>query len=234
MSATLIKKNYKKTVSRFTMPHTIQDLPKILTLLPVNGAVIFPKGQLPLPILTPKHFSIIADVWNTHKFIGLVQLDTDSSENHSKPTFYKAGSVGKILDMNEFDDGRFYVTVAGICRFNIARNLFESNDIYRAEVDYTPYENDLVDEADFTFDRTKLLFELGKYFKRLDIDANWDEIQHVSNEKLITALAMACPFTSSERQALLQCASIREQSKLITSFVEMANMEPNIFKVTCH
>ncbi len=215
-------------------PKDFKNLPKILTLLPVQGAVLFPRGQLPIPILTPKHFSVVADVWHTHKIIGLVQLNSDEITDDANPSIFKAGSAGKITEISELEDGRLYATVTGICRFNILRELTTQDEMLRAEVDYEPFEGDFIHDGDFTLDRTKLMLELGKYFKRLDIDANWEEIHRIPNEKLITALAMACPFTSSERQALLQCTSMKDQSRMIISFIEMANMEPNLYKITCH
>ncbi len=212
----------------------VKELPAVIPLLPVQGAVLFPRGQLPLPILSSKHFSAIAEVWHTHRIIGIVQPQVHDVEISSYPQFFSAGSAGKIMEMSEFDDGKLYITVKGICRFDIIEDLDPMADVRRAKVDYSSYTADLAIEADFSLDRSRLLKELNTYFKRLDIDANWDELQKIPNEKLVTALAMACPFTSGERQALLQCSNITEQSKLITSFIEMANREPNIFKVIFH
>ncbi len=211
----------------------IKNLPSILPLIPLQGAVLFPKGQLPLPIISPKHFSAVADVWHTHRVIGIVQ-PLDHEELKRSPSFFKAGSAAKMTDLGEFDDGRLYVTVTGLCRFDITEDLTPLGDVRRARVDYSAYASDLVAEMDFSLDRPKLIKELTTYFKRLEIDADFDEMHKIPNEKLITALAMACPLTSSERQALLQCSTIVEQSKLLTSLIEMANKEPNMFKITCH
>lgn len=212
----------------------IKDLPEVISLLPVQGAILFPRGHLPLPIMTPKHFSLVAEVWNTHKYIGIVQLNATDSDDPLRPTLFASGTLGKITEISEFDDGRLFANITGVCRFDVVRELAVEDDVRKASVSYHAYEGDLVSEVDFSFDRSKLLKELGTYFKRLDIDANWDEIQSVPNEKLITALAMACPFTHGERQAILQCTSVREQSQLITALIEMANREPNITNITCH
>lgn len=212
----------------------IKDLPKILPLLPVQGAVLFPRGQLPLPIVSSKHFSAIAEVWHTHRTIGIVQPQLSDMDGAAHPLFYASGTAGKITEMNEFDDGKLYVVVKGLCRFDIVQDIDPTAEVRRAKVDYAPYAMDLAVEADFSLDRARLIKELGTYFKRLDIDANFDEIQKIPSEKLITALAMACPFSAGERQALLQCTTMTEQSKLITALIEMANKEPNIFNVTCH
>ncbi|MBX9976952.1 MAG: LON peptidase substrate-binding domain-containing protein [Alphaproteobacteria bacterium] len=212
----------------------IKDLPKILPLLPVQGAILFPKGQLPLPIVSPKHFAAVAEIWHTHRIIGIVQPQALDMDGSTQPLFYTSGSAGKIIEMSEFDDGKLYVIVTGLCRFDIVQDIDPKAEVRRAKVDYSAYTMDLAVEADFSLDRPKLLKELSTYFKRLNIDANWDEIQKIPSEKLVTALAMACPFSVGERQALLQCSTMTEQSKLITSLIEMANKEPNIFNITCH
>lgn len=224
--------SHKKLITR--MLTKIADFPKIIPVLPVQGAALFPRGHLPLPIVTPKHFSLVAEIWHTNKYIGIIQLNPESSENPTLPALFSSGTLGKITEINDYDDGKLFANIQGICRFDLIREVEANTNVRRAEVSYEAYEADLVHELDFNFDRPKLLRELGKYFKRLDIDANWEEITSVPDDKLITALAMACPFTQVERQAILQCASIKEQSQLITALLEMANREPNIFSVTCH
>jgi hypothetical protein len=210
----------------------IQDLPTVISLLPVQGAALFPRGQLPLPIMTARHFSLVAGVWHSHKYIGVIQKK--SSDEDALQVFH-AGTLGKVTDIQESDDGRLVASILGLCRFDVVRIITVADDApMTAEVTYAPYEGDLVAESDFSFDRVHLLRELGTYFKRLDIDANWDEIQAVPNERLITALAMACPFSHGERQAILECSTIKEQSTLLTSLIEMANKEPNFLSITCH
>lgn len=210
----------------------IRDLPAVISLLPVQGAALFPKGQLPLPIMTARHFSLVAGVWHTHKYIGVIQKK--STEDNTLQVF-DAGTLGKVTDIKEDDEGRLFASILGVCRFDVIGTIkVQEESPITAEVSYASYESDLVAESDFTFDRAHLLQELSMYFKRLDIDANWEEIKSVPNERLITALAMACPFTHGERQAILESPTIKEQSKLLTSLIEMANKEPHFLKNTCH
>ena len=224
-----------RSVERYGMKILdIKDLPSIISLLPIQGAVLFPRGHLPLPIMTPKHFSLVAEVWNTHRYVGVVQLNPDDSSDPTSPNLFSSGTLGRVSEINEFDDGRLFANITGVCRFDVIKEIKGEGEVRHAVVSYDSYAGDLVTDVDFAFDRSKLLKELDAYFKRHDIDANWEEIRTVPNEKLITALAIACPFTNGERQAILQCASIKEQSQLITSLIEMANREPNTANITRH
>ena len=53
------------------------DLPRTLAVFPLNGAVMFPKGQLPLNIFEPRYLNMIDDALAGDRLIGMIQ---------SKPT----------------------------------------------------------------------------------------------------------------------------------------------------
>ena len=44
-------------------------------------------------------------------------------------------------------------------------------------------------------------------------------------ERLVTSIAMVCPFEPSEKQALLEAPDLDERAELLTAIVEMAVMD---------
>src|SRR5204863_9965826 len=77
-------------------------------------------------------------------------------------------------------------------------------------------------EDDPGFDRDRLLRGLMAYFQHHQIQADWDAITSVPGERLVTSIAMICPFEPSEKQALLEAPDLEERARLLTAIVEMA------------
>lgn len=201
------------------------DLPTYLPLLPVHGTVLLPRTQLPVPISQGfQGFSFLLESLKFSKMIGVVQ-PVSSSYIPQKVELFRSGCVGNIADISEMEDGRLMVTIAGICRFSILNEITNDKGYKEAEVSYKRYEVDMVEEVDFSFDRERLMKALNSYFKTLDITPNWQEICNTSDERLITALTMVCPFDPREKQVLLEAPTLQEQSKIITTMVEMAALE---------
>ena len=46
----------------------------------------------------------------------------------------------------------------------------------------------------------------------------------VPGERLVTSIAMICPFDPSEKQVLLEAPDLGERARLLTAIVEMAVM----------
>ncbi len=212
----------------------IDTLPTLLPLLPLHGAVLLPRAQLPIPIFEVDYLSMVADSLKSHHIIGVVQpilKDMNVEENIS---LFRSGCAGKISDISEIEDERLLVTLTGLCRFDIVEELPVENGQRKATVCYDRYTQDLIEEIDFTFDRPRLLKALKPYFKSVDITPNWQEIGQTSNEKLITALAMVCPLEAREKQALLETPTLKEQSQMFITLIEMAAMGKADHSISCH
>ncbi|MBI1954379.1 MAG: LON peptidase substrate-binding domain-containing protein, partial [Proteobacteria bacterium] len=193
----------------------IDQLPKELGVLPIYGAVLMPRAQLPVPILEQRFLQLLSDGLKKERLLGLVQpiLAEDEHLQNNEPPLFKAGTLAYITDINVAEENKIFIILTGICRFDIETEIKDSEKPYRiVSVNYNRYQADLVQEADFNFDRDKLLKFLKLYFKNHDISANWQEIEATSNEKLVSALTMLCPFDPREKQAVLELPTLREQS----------------------
>ena len=54
---------------------------------------------------------------------------------------------------------------------------------------------------------------------------NWKAIEKCEDEKLITTLAMLCPFSDAEKQTLMEANSLNERAKLMKVILEMSILE---------
>jgi Lon protease-like protein len=71
------------------------------------------------------------------------------------------------------------------------------------------------------------LASLRLFFKVHGISADWDAIIETPDERLITSLAMICPFEPCEKQALLEADDLCERSRVLTALIEMAVIDPS-------
>ena len=212
-------------------------LPEEIPLILVRGAVLMPKAQLPLPLFDHIPLPLIAAGGEVQKMIGLIQPNCalkETVEDIDHLSLYSIGTRARINEINELSDNKVLVTLEGICRFRLL-DKYETEEGYpMAKVSYNEFLGDLVEENDFIFDRGTLMEKLKLYFKRLDIHVNLDEINKVSNQKLITALTMACPFRPSEKQVLLETLNPKDQSGVITALMEMTPSVPQDDLITYH
>ena len=88
--------------------------------------------------------------------------------------------------------------------------------------EWREFARDLAGDDEPGFDRDRLLRGLRAYFQHHKIEADWDAITSVSGERLVTSIAMICPFEPSEKQALLEAPDLDERARLLTAIVEMA------------
>ena len=213
--------------------HDHQNLPTELPLLAVQGAVLLPRSQLPIPINELIHLEMVFDMLRTHQMIGIVQPVSahNITDDDASPVF-KTGCVGKILDLHEIEDSQFVVTLKGICRFKIIEESTSQDGYRQALVNYDDYPLDCVEDSDFSFDRPRFLKALEQYFRVVDINPNWQEIDKTSIQKLIAALTIVCPLEAREKQALLEASTPKEQSQLMMTLIELAGREGT--SATCH
>jgi len=208
-------------MSRSPFDPTVDQLPPALPVFPLSGVLLLPGGKLPLNVFEPRYLSMTRDALRSDGLIGMVQ-PLDGLAEAPVPELYRLGCVGRITSWSETDDGRYLVTLSGLCRFDLGEELPERNGYRVFAADYAPYRRDFEDAPEGVVDRKRLMAALRVYFKLQNIDADWKSIEGSSDDRLITTLAMVCPFAASEKQALLECPDLTERGRVIIALFEMA------------
>ena len=192
-----------------------KDLPSILPLYEANGIILLPRAQIPLMLQGKQEKALVECAFQEgHRLIGIIQANPDGG-------YFQKGCVGRITN---FQDGaQVYITLGGLCRFKM-EEVLEDEPVKKAKVSYEGYENDLEDSPSDPFvDRSRLLNLLKDYLEDQDILANWEEINHASDDLIISSLSMACPFQPIEKQALLEISSLSERCDMMIALMEMAS-----------
>ncbi len=204
------------------------DLPGELALFPLTGALLLPRGRLPLNIFEPRYLAMTRHALAHGRLIGLIQPMAEGQPGLSAPDatpLYPIGCAGRIVAFQETDDGRYQITLRGVCRFTIAAELSMVDGFRRARPDFEPFPGDLVEAPDGGIDRERLLASLRGYFELQNIEADWASIERTPDERLVTTLAMVCPFDPAEKQALLESTDLAGRAKLLIGLVETALRE---------
>jgi uncharacterized protein len=196
-------------------------LPAIIPIFPLAGVLLLPRGRLPLNIFEPRYLAMTRDALAGERLIGMVQ-PTDPGAAGSNPPVYPTGCAGRITSFSETEDGRFLITLTGICRFHIREELPLLDGYRRVVPEWGEFASDVEDGPEPAFDRQRLLRGLRGYFQQHQISADWDAIASVPGERLVTSVAMICPFEPSEKQALLEAPDLDERARMLTAIVEMA------------
>ena len=198
----------------------IADLPETLSVFPLPEALLLPRGRLPLNIFEPRYLAMFDDALKTpHRLIGMVQ----PADNSRPPPLRSVGCAGRIVSFSETEDGRYLVVLAGICRFAPVEELEGFTPYRRVKADWSRWAHDLgkrdIDEG---FDRPAFLALLKRYFAAAGLSTDWDSLKEADEEMLLNSLAMLCPFSAEEKQALLEADRLTDRRASLTALMEFA------------
>jgi hypothetical protein len=204
---------------------SVGDLPRELPVFPLTGVLLLPRGRLPLNIFEKRYLAMFDDAIAGDRLIGMIQ-PSDPAAGDMEPPLYSVGCAGRITSFNESGDGRYLVALDGVARFRIVEELAPRRGYRRVVPDWSSYGVDL-GEADLVetggaVDRHRLIELLQAYFRQRQLSANWEAIGQTPDERLVTSLAMICPFDPPEKQMLLEAGCLSDRAKLMMSLLEIA------------
>jgi uncharacterized protein len=199
------------------------DLAAVIPVFPLAGALLLPRGQMPLNIFEPRYLTMIDDALRSgQRLIGMIQPDTAHPGPESKPNLYKIGCVGRITQLAETGDGRYLLQLTGIVRFRIEEELNVATPYRQCHVDYAPFVGDFqARKGEDEVDRPSLLRALADFLKANDLKADWEGIENAPNEALVNALAMMSPYGSAEKQALLEAPDLKTRAEILVAVTEI-------------
>lgn len=196
------------------------DLPQAIAVFPLPGVLLLPHAQLPLNIFEPRYLNMIDDAMAAERMIGMIQAQSAGAAD--QPSLARVGCLGRITSFAETSDGRYLITLTGVCRFSVVSELAARLPYRQVRADYAPFEADLKPVADDSgFDRMRFLKALKAYLERHALDVDWDTAKAAPGEALVNSLSMALPFGPGERQALLEAQSFSDRREALITLMEI-------------
>jgi uncharacterized protein len=198
------------------------DLPDVIPVFPLAGALLLPRGQMPLNIFEPRYVAMVDDALSGRRLIGMIQPDPAQGSSEVRPKLYRIGCVGRLTQFGETGDGRYLIELTGVARFGIAEELTVTTPYRQCRVNYAPFADDFVArKGEDAVDRKALLAALAAFLKANDLKADWDGIENAPNEALVNALAMMSPYGAAEKQALLEAPDLKTRAEILVAVTEI-------------
>ena len=200
------------------------DVADVIPVFPLPGALLLPRGQMPLNIFEPRYVAMIDDAMRGgHRLIGMIQPDEARPGSPEKPNLYKIGCVGRITQLAETGDGRYLIQLTGVSRFRVEEELPAPTPYRQCRVTYAPFADDFVARrGEDAVDRQAVLDALTAFLKANKLKADWEGIENAPNEALVNALAMMSPYGAAEKQALLEAPDLKTRAEILVAATEIA------------
>jgi Lon protease-like protein len=203
---------------------TAADLPRRAPVFPLRGAILLPRAQLPLNVFEPRYLQMLDDVLAGARILAIVQPSGVGEESPAEKTadLRAVGCIGRITAFQEHEDGRLAITLTGIARCRLAEEI-ETTTFYRLfNVGYESFADDLTPGAgEAEIGRERLIEGLRRYLAARKLEANWSEINKMSNEALVNSLSLMSPYGAEEKQALLEAPNLKNRAEVLLALAEM-------------
>lgn len=198
------------------------DCPAIIPVFPLPGALLLPRGQMPLNIFEPRYLAMIDDALRSERVIGMIQPDADGGGPPLAPRLYRVGCAGRISQFAETGDGRYLISLTGISRFRVESELAVTTAYRRCQVSYDAFAQDFEARAgEDEVDRESVLLALRNFVDANELQVDWAGIKEAPNEALVNALCMMSPFGVREKQAMLEAPDLKTRAEVLVAVTEM-------------
>ena len=198
------------------------DMPHLIAVFPLSGALLLPRGEIPLNIFEPRYLGMIDDAMRSHRIFGVIQPAFEADEGKPQPALQAVGCAGRITQLSETGDGRYVLTLTGIARFRIIQELQVTTAYRQCAVDYSGFADDFISgKGAGDVDRDGVLRALKGFAEANRLKVEWDSINEAPNEALVNALSMMSPFGPREKQALLEAPDLRQRADVLIAISEM-------------
>ena len=205
-------------------------LPAVIAVFPLPGALLLPRGQMPLNVFEPRYLAMADDALRSpHRIIGMIQPDpTHPGADENKPHLFRIGCVGRITQFAESGDGRYLIQLTGVARFRIEEELAVTTLYRQCRVTYAPFIDDFTArKGEDEVDREALLRALTSFLKANNLKADWEGIESAPNEALVNALAMMSPYDPAEKQAMLEAPDLKTRAEILVAVTEIELAKTN-------
>src|ERR1700757_2597094 len=101
----------------------LEDLPSEFAVFPLTGALLLPRGKLPLNIFESRYLAMVQDSLMAGRMFGMIQPDVNASDTGRGDGLYRVGCLGRLSSFSETDDGRLLITLTGLARFSVASEI---------------------------------------------------------------------------------------------------------------
>ncbi len=198
-----------------------KDLPVAIPVFPLTGALLLPRTELPLNIFEPRYLQMFEDAMSGPRIVGMIQPQIDDSKD--VPSLQSIGCVGRITSYTEAPNSRLLVTLTGVARFRIKKELKAKLPYRTVQADYAPFAIDFVTAKDVDqVNRPALLKAFRDFLEANNMTTNWEDVEAVGTEQLVNTLSLMSPYPAQDKQALLEAPDLKTRADVLVALTELA------------
>ena len=209
-------------MSKSRLIETLEQMPDHLPVFPLAGALMLPRGQMPLNVFEPRYLEMIDAALRGNRLIGMIQPVEDEGDGEGPPALFPVGCAGRISQFIEAEGDRYIITLTGLCRFRLTEEMTVRTPFRQVKVSYAEFADDFeARKGEEAVDRADLVRTLRAYVEAEQLEINWREVNAAPTEALVNALSMMCPFGSREKQALLEAPDLAARAAFLVAMTEI-------------
>lgn len=198
------------------------DLPEIIPVFPLSGALLLPNGQLPLNIFEPRYVEMVNHAMAGDRIIGMIQPKLDHAGAGAVDDLCAVGCMGRITQYAETGDGRYIITLSGVSRYRLVEEIRGDSPFRQCRISAGDFAGDLDPSCGSEeIDRDELITAFRAYLDANGMEADWESVEQASTCGLLTALAMMSPWGPAEKQALLEAPDQKCRAETLIAMTEM-------------
>src|SRR5437660_5437249 len=213
----------------------VPQIPEELSILPVQGFVVFPGTIVPLNVRRPASIQLLDETLPRTKVIGVLTQRDEAKEDPEPQDLYHVGTAAMALKMIRQADDHLLIIAQGLSRFTL-RKIVATSPFIRAEVDLVKSIS-LPESKEWkaTFrnlrDSAARLFELTPEAPE---QARLMILNIATPEQLADFLAPNLNADVAQKQALLEEADVEKRvravQKHISAQLEIAQIKEKLQK----
>ncbi len=202
------------------------DVPTVVPVFPLAEALLLPGGRMPLNIFEPRYLQLVDETMRGDRVVAMVQPALDGSKrDDDEPELCEVGCLGRIISLAETGDGRYLISLQGICRYRILQELAVKTPFRQCRI--APFISDLTEERGADVNRPALLKAFRAYLQANELEADWESVSRADNAMLVNALSMMAPYGAAEKQALLEAPDLKTRADTLIAITEMTLARDN-------
>jgi Lon protease-like protein len=207
----------------YRRPTSARDLPASLPLFPLSGALLLPFSHRPLNVFEPRYVEMVDRALAGDRLIGLIQPEDTSEESpRGRAPLQKIGTVGRMTHWEDNGEGRYFIILEGVTRFELVNELTVMTPFRQGTIDTTRFADDFTHAAgEDAVDREKFLKMMRDYAEFANFELNWDEIDKTGTADLVNFCCMVSPYGPREKQVLLEAGSLVDRAETLIALAEV-------------
>jgi len=199
-----------------------------LPIFPLSDVVLFPHIKAPLHIFEPRYRQMVGHALAGNRRIAMVVVRPENVlEMAGDAGVFSVGCAGTIEQFQRYADGRYDIVLHGTQRVRIEAEPTRPDDrLFRsAIVSFLDDSYHTEDAARISAMREQAIANAVELFGDGAAEISQESVDRIDDATFVNVLSAALPFSTLEKQALIEVDGIRERFEALIELFRFARIE---------